>query len=216
MYDPLSASVMNTVFKEIFGPKLAVEGFEPVAPRKWVRSKKKSIREVFEVTAMKGASYSPRWGVSLDFVPHFSGSSLRWHRTPKSSILDLCFDPCDYDNPFPDLVCSLFGLDVAKASGMKQADYAIPLALGWFHSIQDITDLVREYEAAKQRRAVRFGFYNYVQHPLAFALVLARVGRLEAARAELRRFLQTPSLAKHTTKLEKLLEENSADGPACQ
>lgn len=46
---------------------------------------------------MKGASYVPIWGISLDFVPHVAGNRLAWHRTDKSARMDLVYDPVDFD-----------------------------------------------------------------------------------------------------------------------
>jgi hypothetical protein len=66
-----------------FGSALAHEGFSRVADRKWLRRRSSDIADLFEIQAMKGASYSPLWGFSLSYVPHISGSSLRFHRADK-------------------------------------------------------------------------------------------------------------------------------------
>ena len=47
---------MDAVVAECFGPLLEREGFAPAKPRKWVRSTKRPIREIFEVQALKGAA----------------------------------------------------------------------------------------------------------------------------------------------------------------
>ena len=97
MYELVSANEMDDIFDETLGDALDEHGFEQVAPRKWVRSTKAPIRDLVHILAMKGASFVPCWGFSLDFVPHISGSSIRWHRTAKSSMFDLRYDPVDYD-----------------------------------------------------------------------------------------------------------------------
>jgi hypothetical protein len=68
----------------------------PGRPRKWVRARP-PIRDLIEVVAMKGASLIPRWGISLDFVPHVQGDAIRWHRSDKSAIADIVYDPVDFD-----------------------------------------------------------------------------------------------------------------------
>jgi hypothetical protein len=56
--------------------------------------------------------------------------------------------------------------------------------------ISDVSSLVPLYEEAEQQQVVRFGFDNYVQHRLAFAFVLAKVGDLSRAHSELDRWCQ--------------------------
>src|SRR5262249_33447793 len=96
MYESVPAAELDGIFAESFGSILSAQGFEQVDRRRWVRSAKLPIREMFSIVAMKGACFSPCWGFSLDFVPHVSGSSVRWHRTAKAAIFDLCYDPIDY------------------------------------------------------------------------------------------------------------------------
>src|SRR5260370_14023875 len=96
MSDFIPAREMDGIFANTFGTALSLCGFDQINRRKWVRSSRTPIRELFRITAMKGASFSPVWGFSLDFVPHFSGSTIRWHRSNKSAIFDLCYDPIDY------------------------------------------------------------------------------------------------------------------------
>lgn len=38
----------------------------------------------------------PRWGTSLDFVPHVRGEAVRFHRTNKGAVIDVLFDPIDF------------------------------------------------------------------------------------------------------------------------
>jgi hypothetical protein len=45
-----------------------------------------------KVAALKGASYTLCWGVSLAFVPHVTSTGTSLHRTAKSSRLDLWVD----------------------------------------------------------------------------------------------------------------------------
>jgi len=67
---------------------------------------------------------------------------------------------------------------------------------------------VREFEAKKERPFVRFGFYNYVQGPLAYAFVLARVGRWADAEAEISRYLVGGRLREPVkSKLLQLLKD---------
>src|ERR1022692_2349304 len=160
MIEIVPASEMDAIFAATFGSALPKHGFERIDDRKWVRSTKAPIREVVRLVALKGASYSPAWGFSLDFVPHVSGSSSRWHRSAKAAIFDLCYDPIDYTMSLDDCtISSLAGRDAATDAADRQTQIALDLALPWFASVNDVADLVQEFEAKKQRPFVRFGFY---------------------------------------------------------
>jgi hypothetical protein len=191
MYAPVPATEMDSILTDTFGSALTGYGFEQVHRRRWVRSIKQPIRELFSVVGMKGACFSPCWGFSLDFVPHVSGSSVRWHRSAKAALLDLCYDPVDYTRDAGEwFVPSLEGTSAARKKAARVTRQALELALPWFEGVQTLADLAREFEAKKRRPFVRFGFYNYVQGPLAYAFVLARVGRWTDAEAEISRYLE--------------------------
>ncbi len=84
-------------------------GFDLVRPRRWVSNTMGATRRIFEFQALKGATYSARWGFSLDFVPVMRNGHLRWKRTPKGAEFDLCIDPIDEFGDVPDW-CSLVHL----------------------------------------------------------------------------------------------------------
>ena len=76
---------------------LASKGFEAVDDLIWVCDRYAPIRHVFTLSKWKGGTIAPRWGVSIDFVPHVSGRKIRWHRTNKTAKFDLCIDPREKD-----------------------------------------------------------------------------------------------------------------------
>jgi hypothetical protein len=120
MYEPVPPSELDAIFAETFGAALRADGFEQVDRRRWVRSTKQPIRELFSLLAMKGGYFSPCWGFSLDFVPHVSGSSVRWHRTAKVARFDLCYDPVDYTTDAGGwLVPSLAGPSAARKAAAQ-------------------------------------------------------------------------------------------------
>jgi len=192
--DPVPPEEMDHVFEDSFGAAFARIGFEAVTPRKWIRTTKVPIRELLTVYSIRH-SYVACWGVSLDYVPHVSGSTIRWHRTNKSALLDLTYDPLDYTlDPNEWRVVRLFGLDYARTTAAAVARDTLRLAGEWFDSVHDLPSLIRCFEQQKAPPAVRFGFYNYVQQPLAFAFTLARANRIDEAEAELARYSELPEL----------------------
>lgn len=190
------AAEVDVILSKVFDARLAARGFHKIAPRKWVRSAKPEIREVFQVLAMKGASYSPVWGFSLDYVPHISGASLQWHRTSRSAYLDLRYDPLDYVEP-PSrefeawFVHTFYGRRKTTNDAVRVARIAFSLATAFFNQVLTINDLPKAFEQqiklTQEGKVHRFGFYNYIQHPIAYALTLAKLGQLSKAESVLER-----------------------------
>src|SRR5258708_10612223 len=85
-----SMAVLADRIDDALRTELAPMGFELVRPRRWVSGTKDSIRRIFEFQALKGATYSARWGFSLDFVPIARKGHLRWKRTPTGAEFYLC------------------------------------------------------------------------------------------------------------------------------
>lgn len=102
--EPVSASTVNEIVSSVTDPLLTSAGFHSLRTRRWVRSLA-PVRHIFEIVPMKGASYVPTWGISLDFVPHISGGKLAWHRTEKSARMDLVYDPVDFDASWRERAC---------------------------------------------------------------------------------------------------------------
>ena len=174
--DLLPATVFNEALRSAFADELLPLGFEHVKPLKWVRSTKPAIREVVELYSLKSASVAPRWGFSLDFVPHVAAGRVRWHRTVKSSMLDLVWDPLDFvgldgwtqsrfvvPDEFPRLT-QLFATKVCRAA-------LVDLAKA--RAVSDLPSLYQEWAA---RPAVRFKMQNYHQAALGEAFVRQRLG----------------------------------------
>jgi len=71
-----------------FGSRLEPFGFERLGKRKWIRSQKLPIRELFVIGALKGDKYSPSWGFSSGYIPSFRGRTFRHQSTNKNAIMD--------------------------------------------------------------------------------------------------------------------------------
>jgi hypothetical protein len=172
----LPAAVFNEALLSAFTHVLRAQDFEHVKPLKWVRSAKPAIRDLIELYSLKGASIAPRWGFSLDFVPHVAAGRVRWHRTVKSSMLDLVWDPLDFagldgwtqsrfvEPPELPQITQLFAAKVCRAA---LADLARA------KQVSDLPALYREWAA---RPAVRFKMQNYHQATLGEAFVRQRLG----------------------------------------
>lgn len=174
--DLLPTAAFNDALRSAFEHELSSQGFEHVKPLKWVRSAKPAIRDIVELYSLKGASVAPRWGFSLDFVPHVAAGRVRWHRTVKSSMLDLVWDP----------------LDFARLDGWTQSRFVVPSELGQRAQLfatkvcrsaladlaraQQVADLPVLYREWAVRPAIRFEMQNYQQATLGEAFVRQRLG----------------------------------------
>jgi hypothetical protein len=174
--DLLPVAVVNEALRSAFAHELLPHGFEHVKPLKWVRSAKPAMRDVVELYSLKGASIAPRWGLSLDFVPHVAAGRVRWHRTVKSAMLDLVWDP----------------LDFAGLAGWTQSRFLVPSelprltrlfatkvcrsALADLARAEQVSDLPALYREWAARPAVRFKMQNYQQAALGEAFVHRRLG----------------------------------------
>ncbi len=82
-FDEAAACALN----EVLGPL----DFAPGSGRRWIRTTKSPIREIFRLQPLKGATYSCVWGFDLEFVPVFTRAWLNVTSTsaPDSSALTM-------------------------------------------------------------------------------------------------------------------------------
>ncbi|WP_175500761.1 MULTISPECIES: hypothetical protein [unclassified Duganella] len=170
-------------------------------PLHWVRSEDAPIRQIFSIHQWKGGQVAPAWGVSLDFVPDFSGAGVKWHRTHKSAIFDLCVDAHDSDLDMP----------YTKGAGpmIERVEHVISHAILRAESFWSMASSLENLPAAIDWLKAYLspgglGLYRYTQAPLAIAFVLAKVGRSNEARLAFAQFLVRERLMVDT-KREKLL-----------
>lgn len=198
---------IERILQPVVEAKLAPLGFECVKTLRWVRSADAPIRQVFGFLQWKGGKLAPRWGLSLDFVPHISGGRIKWHRTPKSAVFDLCVDARDrvLDMPY------IQGIDpISKIAGAVASE-AITRARAFWDSARSIPDLLVAFDWLKRYLSTGLGFDNYVQHPIALAFVLALNGRVVEGQSELERFIHRGRLdSEEATQLRQLLAQMEA------
>ena len=190
-----------------FTARLVSLGFEAFRGHKWVLSVTAPIRRVFALYNLKSLSLVPVWGFSFDFVPHLgAGDEVKWHRTARSAFLDLSYDPLDYTSNVHEWAVSRFDrLDEVRERAKYVSSRAVADAITFWdrvRTLENAADLFRDWRA---RPYVRFGFENYVQAPLAFAFVLARLGQADEARAWLERCFRNHVRSEAKRKLRGLL-----------
>lgn len=207
MFDFVPAAEVDAIVSADADPLLQAAGFARVR-RRWVRARP-PIRHVFELESLKGATRSPRWGISFDFVPHLKGSTLAWHRTDKSALLDLVYDPIDFDPDWERAwgIATLHGAEALRRRTQVVIPRAVSAAVAWLDRVRDAPTALVCAESLRSTKAIRFGFDNYVQAPLAYAFLLARTGSTDAARRVLDEWIDRPEREAHRERLSALLSQ---------
>lgn len=194
-YEVIRAAEVDAIITDIGEPLLARAGFTRAARRKWVRAHP-PIRHLFELIAMKGLSFVPRWAISLDFVPYAKTGGLGWHRTDRSAVGDLIYDPVDFDREWQRhwSISSFRG--PGRLGPRPDAERVLPAAVraaqDWFEGAADIQGAraKAEWLNTVERPGRGFGPDNYVQQRLAYAFLLVRTGAADRARVELDRWIK--------------------------
>lgn len=174
-----------------FGSRLEPLGFQRLAQRRWVRSHKLPIRELFDISALKGGQYSPVWGFSSGLVPVVKGRRFRRQSTDKNAIMDLVIDPIDTTGNIPPQAFSFItGVDseVPIRQIRSCAEHFVPLAVADFNRIHTITDFCQHFVERAGLQYRRFAFYMYVQHQLANCFVLILTGRRDEGQKRIQEF----------------------------
>jgi hypothetical protein len=187
MQDPRSFGIVtiadtHAILQPVVIASLGREGFVDVGSLKWVRSADAPIRQLFCFFRWKGGMLASSWGLSLDFVPHVARSRLKWHRTPKSAIMDLRVDSRDraLDIPYSR------GPQLIRERAQEVVRGAMVHAISFWDEYRTPDRLLDAFKWLKQYYATPgLGFANFVQHPLALAFVYARAGDLVQAYREL-------------------------------
>ena len=177
-----------------------------------MRAGKLHICEVVRFWHTKGAGVTAVWGIALDFVPEATSTRLKWKREPQDLYLDLVWFPVDYDEairaesmerhkrvkdalnfgvlPKPErmrmglewYVSLLDPLDLFEARAHELATITAKEAVVFLDRITNLNDVANLLAFQRSYPYLGLGFFNHVQPPLAYAFLLARLGRAEDAR----------------------------------
>ncbi len=183
----------DTALAAEFGPRLAEHGFLQTTRRTWVRETKLPIREILAIQALKGATYSPLWGVSIGLAPSFRGGKFRKQTSSKNAVMDLRIDPIDETGNVPrEAIQFLTGYtDPVPIRAIREcADTFVPRALADFARVTDLPSFCAFFRARSRLVYRRFGFLNVIQHGLVMAFVAALEGDHAASSAALRDFCE--------------------------
>jgi hypothetical protein len=205
MIDLLSAEQRNAVIGPLLREHLQPLGLTEMTPRRWIDGSQAPARRLFELQLLKGAGLKACWGFSLDFVPHLSGGSVRWHRSDKAAKLDVIIDPVALPQP-----TYLYGPERLRAELRGLLPEAVAAAQRDWRRGSTYEGMLALIHDIREHHTNCFGYRNYTQLPLAFAFLTAKTGDLESAERELDEYLAGSWVKEAAaTKLRQLLRESA-------
>lgn len=211
-FELLTIPIIHQNVGPVVDSHLLPQGFVSPKPLQWVRSHDAPIRQVFEYRQLKGGALAPAWGYSFDFVPHFSGREMKWHRTEKSALFDAFID----GQQLRDLVLTyMYGVPELLERLQSRVATAVQTA-SQFWAMGDTPQ--RVYSIVNELRS-KPGSEFFAQLPIANAFCLALSDREAEGSAELERVIQGKSQYPTTELSDKTIAKvrkafNDAKTPA--
>lgn len=190
----LTVSDIEPHIESEFGSLLEPLGFQRLGQRRWIRTRKLPIRELFTIGALKGGRYSPTWGVSSGIVPAFRAQSFRRQSTEKNAIMDLVIDLIDITGAVPP---EAFGFITGYHTAIPElqiracAEHFVPHALTDFNRVRSIRDFCQFFVERSRLEYRRFQFDMYVQHQLVHGFVLLLTDRQDDGLEQIREFCRS-------------------------
>lgn len=197
-YDEVPASQVYVTFEAISDRGAA--GFSTIKPGLYGKVVDADIIHVMKMQAVKGASYTVRWGVSLSYVPRVQGERVRWHRTLKSAALDLFEEPLEYLNlqddadAEPDTCFAMngHGPQYLRETMTRMWSTVDAPVRAWFDGTKDLAGVL--LRADEQRARTWRGPRHHPDPRLVRAFTLRRLGRDADARAALDEYVATDAV----------------------
>jgi hypothetical protein len=193
-YRAVPASKVYEAFEATAQP--ARLGFSAIKTALYGRVVNDDIVHLVKLQALKGASYSICWGVSLSYLPHRWSTSLRWHRSFKTSRFDLFETPHDY---FPAATAdwregekyvahTQYGESYLRENLQVLWEQLGGEILDWFSATQSLAGVLEQARQQVERK--RTGPQHHPHPLMVYAFTLGRMGRAQEAKTSLGEFFQ--------------------------
>lgn len=204
---PLTATALGDIVAVVMADRLGPE-FLRMSNLCWVANPENSVRRMLKYEALKGATYSGIWGVSIDFVPLLGNGRFRSKKTAKSAYFDLTIDPIDISGDVPSW-CSFSLYDDAERVKTAAMDVLDAAKADWAKlvSLQDVADT---FEIRSRMKFRRFSLHSYVQTDLAWGLAQIAIGERDAGERRLEAFCEAFGVDFHCRAITKAREVATA------
>jgi hypothetical protein len=202
----LAISDVDVCVAREFSSRLEPHGFEHIGKRKWVRSSGASVRHLLTIEALKGATYSPVWGVSSGVAPVIQGKRFRRQTTARNAAMDLIIDPIDLTGVVPrETFAFLPGFTAALPTSdiRRCAEHFVPVALKHFERAQDLTGFCELFLERSRMRYARFGFDMYTRHRICRGFVHLLRGEEHEGAEQIRAFCDENGLDENDRVLQE-------------
>jgi hypothetical protein len=165
-------------------PKLAVLGLQWRNDNSWVEPGDIAVRRIVRFVSLKGNTAVIEWGLSMNFVPHFSGRRLVFHRTFQSARFDLFESPKSYRDsfsgsiPFMKIDCQNEFFRDSLESYLRTI---VPELMSWFDRVYSIETIERELD--EQRHSPEWCYRIHYPSPrFVLAFLKSAKGDISAAK----------------------------------
>ena len=187
----VGAEKIYVIFDEVIRPEKL--GFEAAKPGMLVRPVDRDIAHVLKLRPLKGAAYDICFGVSLSYVPYPYVPKLKWHRTMKSTNLDLFAAPQiewgekgEEANPY--LISASLGEKCFREELCRAWEKSSTQAQAWFEATRTLQGIAQK--CAEQLSRKQDGVRYLPGARLVRAFTLAKLGQRAESESELARFLE--------------------------
>ena len=187
----LTVPDIEPYIERAFAIRLEPRGFRMTGKRRWVRSVKAPMREIFSIEALKGGRYSPSWGISCGYVPVLRGRQFRRQSTERNAVADLIIDPIDVTGHVdPHTFSFITGADTRVPIEQIEmcGSHFVPMAFADFDRVNALSDFCDLFEERSVLKYMRFTFYMYVRHCLSRGFVEILRGRSGEGRRQIQVF----------------------------
>jgi len=187
------------VFRRAASGMLGELGFERRRDGSYVRTLSSDVSNLLRIERLRGLySYALASGLSLSYVPHEWRWRPVWHRTPKSARLDLLYD-------------DQRTLDASsEETFLEQSLEECRTQIAWLNTFTTLESVLR-LAAEQWAECTPYQLAWLRKRPaLACVFTLARLGREEEARSELRRLIDADHAGLGSEALEPYDDLQSA------
>ena len=157
--------------------------------------------EVIYLHSDRGFQYFASFGLSFPWIPHGNWKKVCWHKTPKSAVIDLGYEPRD---SFVWMIPK--GRTVASERANLVSTEICEACEPWFAKMADQRRLLLELE---RRRASPY-FYHFVQGLTVDLFWQARFGTWQGFDAKSEGQMKSYFGEEGFPKLKQLLEQEAA------
>lgn len=154
--------------------------------------------QLIQLDRWKGSAFSFTWGLSLAFVPHRWDSKLAWHRTLRSSRLDILERAQNVaerelgpDAGWEQEICGVGGEQHFRDDIARAWTWAQPRAMGWLDATRTTRDVLRVAVEQAARRPLGLERATYPKPRMICAFAAARLGLVDEAETQLATYLAT-------------------------